>query len=188
MKRTYFRLEDDITIPKRWHLGVASLNDGTEPRLRVGLRLETNETLSVPVTHPGRVLDFTLTSFAVPVMTKTLALSVNLTANEDVQLLPVTIAGHSGMFVFNVLRVVRCVDEAHSEFIKWTEHDHRADLAGQYRQITKLVLNRNAIPSNAEVFRIEGSFVELMVSEAVKEAMERTGCLGAAFTEIPLSD
>ena len=43
------------------------------------------------------------------------------------------------MVVLNSLRVLRCIDEERSEFVKWTKQDHRADLAGQYRQITKLV-------------------------------------------------
>jgi hypothetical protein len=88
------------------------------------------------------------------------------------------------MVVLNSLRVVRCLDEGRSEFIKWTEDDHRADLAGQYRQVTKLVLERSAIPVDAHFFRIDGWLVALVVSEVVKDAMERVGCFGAKFIEV----
>ncbi|HTN87244.1 MAG TPA: DUF1629 domain-containing protein [Sorangium sp.] len=108
-------------------------------------------------------------------------------AGADVQPIPVNIAGQPGMFVLNTLRTLRCVDELHSEFIKWTKQDHRADLAGQYRQITKLVLDEAKIPRDAQIFRIEGSLVELIVSAAVKDAMERVGCLGAKFIELQTS-
>lgn len=181
----YFRLIDDMTVPKRWHLGAAELSDGSEPRLRVGLRLDSVEAPSIPVTHTGRVLEFSLTSFAVPVATKKLADALCALAGSDVQCIPVSIAEQKGMVVLNALRVLRCLDEARSEFVKWTRQDHRPDLAGQYRQITKLVLDAKAIPSDAQVFRIEGSLVELVVSERVKDVMEFVGCKGAKFIELP---
>jgi hypothetical protein len=88
------------------------------------------------------------------------------------------------MVALNSLRVVRCLDEQYSEFLKWTKEDHRADLAGQYRQVTKLALRASAIPADAHFFRIEGWTVALVVSELVKTAMESVGCLGAKFIEI----
>ncbi|MGK4000938.1 imm11 family protein [Sorangium sp. So ce1024] len=185
--RRYFRLLDDVTVPKRWHLGAATLADGTEPRLRAGIPFESSEIPSVPVTHAGRVLDFTLTSFAVPIASSRLADAVATVVGADVQRVPVDIAGQLGMVVLNALRVLRCVDELHSEFIKWTKQDHRPDLAGKYRQITKLVLDGAKVPHDAHLFRIEGSLVELIVSEAVKDAMVHVGCLGAKFIELETS-
>ncbi|HSN99214.1 MAG TPA: hypothetical protein VLS89_13055 [Candidatus Nanopelagicales bacterium] len=182
--RRYFRLLDDVTVPKRWHLGAAALPDGTEPRLRAGIRFASSAIPSIPVTRAGRALEFTLTSFAVPVITKKLAEAVNVAAGDDVQLIEVKVSGQAGMVVLNSLLVLRCVDEGRSEFVKWTKQDHRADLAGQYRQITKLVLDAAAIPPDVHVFRIAGSLVELVISETVKEAMERVGCLGAKFVEL----
>jgi hypothetical protein len=106
-------------------------------------------------------------------------------AGNEVQCIPVVIPGQADMVVLNALRVLRCLDETRSEFIKWTKQDHRADLAGQYRQITKLVLDVAAIPSSSQMFRIEGSLVELVVSLEIKEVMESIGCLGAEFIELP---
>jgi hypothetical protein len=185
--RRYFRLDDDMTVPERWHLGVVTLADGTEPRLLAGIRLEFPETPSIEVTHAGCVLDFTLTSFAVPVADRRVADAVNAVAAADVQSIPVGIIGHGEMMVLNALRVLPCLDEERSEFLKLTKQDHRADLAGQYRQITKLVLDGAAIPPGVHIFRIKGSLVELIVSEAVKDAMKRVGCLGAEFLEVQIS-
>lgn len=181
----YFRLMDDVEIPKRWHLGAATLSDGTEPRLRAGIRFDSTEVPRIPVTRAGRVLEFSLTSFAVPVATKRLADAMSVVTGSDVQPIPVCIGTQEDMVVLNALRVVRCLDETRAEFVKWTKQDHRADLAGQYRQITRLVLDAAAIPPDAQVFRIEGSLVEIVVSEQVKEAMESAGCLGAQFIELP---
>lgn len=180
----YFELFDDVTVPHRWHLGIISLPDGAEPRLRAGIRLDPILRPVASVTNPGRVLEFSLTSFGVPVATRPLAEELAAIAGPDVQVVPIEIGGQAGMVAVNVLRVIKCVDETESEFIKWTAQDHRADLAGQYRQITRLVLDRAAIPSDAHVFRIEGWLVALIVSQFAKQAMERVGCYGARFLDL----
>lgn len=185
MTTACFDLFDDVTIPSRWHLGAASLADGTERRLRAGIRLEATETVRVPVTHPGRRLDFSLTSFAVPVVTPRLANAISAVVDErDLQCVPVCVDDKFSMVALNAVRVVRCLCETESEFIKWTAQDHRADLAGQYRQVTKLVLDREAIPTDARFFRVQGWTVALVISAAVKDAMESAGCLGARFTRL----
>ncbi len=180
----YFRLRDDITLPGRWHLAELLLPSGGEPLLDTGVPLRDPGPLTATVSRPGRVLDFSLTSFSVPVATKKLADAVIAVAGADLQCIPVAVAGQSAMVVLNSTRVVRCLDEQNSEFIKWTERDHRADLAGQYRQVTKLTLVASAIPADAHFFRIDGWTVALVVSEVVKTAMESVGCLGAKFIEL----
>lgn len=184
----YFELLDDVTVPGRWHLGELTLADGSEPRLRAGIRLEREGDLRATVSRPGRVLDFSLTSFAVPVASNGLAGAVSAVAGPDVQCVPVDLGGQGGMKVLNSVRVIRCLDETRSEFVKWTKQDHRADLAGQYRQVTKLIVDRTAIPPDAHFFRIEGWLIALIVSDAVKAAMERTGCVGAKFIDVTSSD
>lgn len=86
--------------------------------------------------------------------------------------------------VLNSLRVVLCLDERRSELLEWTKNDHRSDLAGQYRQVTNLVVDCERIPRDAHFFRIDGWRVALIVSADVKEAMERVGCLGAKFVDV----
>ena len=182
----FYDLSDQVdAVPDRWHLDWARLRDGTEPALSDGVRFESLERPVIPVTHSGLVLDFSLTSFGVPVATKVLADAVAAVARSDVQCVPVEIPGYGELVALNSLRIVRCIDDKRSEFIKWTKRDHRADLAGTYRQVTNLVLDRKAIPPDAAFFRLKGWEVALIVSEPVKMAMERAGCFGAKFTEIP---
>jgi hypothetical protein len=180
----YFHLRDDVAIHGRWHLSDVLLPDGSEPPLDSGTTIHDRAPLTAIVSHPGRVLEFTLTSFNVPVVTPGLARAVADVAGPDVECLPLRVADQSGLMVLNALRVLRCLDEGRSEFIKWTKLDHRADLAGQYRQVTRLALARDAIPADAHFFRIEGWLVALVVSERVKKAMERVGCFGAQFLEL----
>ncbi len=185
----YFDLLDDMTIAGRWHLGEVRSRSGTEPPLWHGVRLVDTSELRGVVTHRGRALDFSLTAYAVPIVSNKLAGVIAASAPGDVQCVPVELAGRTGMFVLNSLRVIRCLDESSSDFLKWTKQDHRADLAGQYRQVTKLSVDPRAIPSGAHLFRIEAWRVALIVSEHVKSAMEAAGCIGAKFIDVtPLTN
>ena len=178
--RTFFRLLDDVHIADRWHLGEV-LDNGCSLELWKGSAVEGGTSLKVTVDRPGRPLDFSLTSFAAPVARTGLACAIAAIAGMDLQRLPVVIDGYYGFEVLNSVRIIACLNENESEFTKWTQNDHRPELAGQYRMVTKLKTNPNRIPSDAHFFRIEGWRIGLIVSEAVRSAMETAGCFGAVF-------
>lgn len=180
----FFELKDDVNIVGRWHLGDITTEMGEPPRLRAGIPFAEESCLSAEITHKGNPIEFCLTSFAVPVAAATLAGAVSSVAGADVQRLPLAINGWQGFEVLNVLRVVECLDEQRSEFLKWTERDHRADLAGQYRMVTKLLVDQSGIPAGTHAFRVKGWLVALVVSENVKDAMETAGCKGAKFVPV----
>jgi hypothetical protein len=115
----YFDLTDDVTIPKRWHLGDVTSPHGDEPRLRAGLHCGS-PALQTTVSHAGRELDFRLTSFSVPVARSSLAAAIEALGGDDVQRIPLVIPRFDGFEVVNALRVVNCLDESRSEFMKWT--------------------------------------------------------------------
>lgn len=178
----YFELRDDMHIPHRWHLGEVMTNSKIPPRLRAGLPFQGS--LSLEVTHDGCPLNFSLTSFAVPVSTAELGMAIGTIAGNDLQRLSVHIENYQGFEILNSIRTVRCLDEARAEFVKWTEKDHRADLAGNYRMVTKLRINPVLVPEDGHFFRVEGWLIALIVSERIKQTMEEIGCLGATFQEI----
>lgn len=180
----YYQLRDDVTIRGRWHLSDVLLPSGAEPLLDMGIPLDNFEPLKGTISHSGLPLEFTLTSFNVPVTNMSLARAVSHIANADVQCLPIEVGNQNKYNVLNAIRVVPCIDETRSEFIKWTGNDHRADLAGQYRQVTKLVVSSVSIPKDANFFRIKDWLVALIISEPVKEVMESVGCFGAKFIEV----
>ena len=185
----YYDLTEDMSgrMRWRWHVGDILLPDGTEPLLDDGTRLDDPRPLHADVTHVGHVLDYCETSFGVPIATRTVADAVKSVAGSDVQCLPVSISGQTGMVVLNAVRVICCVNEQRSEFVKWTEHDERPDKLGQYHYISKLVLDRSRIPADAHFFRIKDWTVALIVSGVVKDAMERVGCYGAEFVELEMA-
>jgi len=181
--KKYFELLDDLTIPGRFHFGKISFKDGSEPRLRACI-IQKPCPLFAEVTQPGKQLEFFLTSFAIPIAGLPLSRVIANIAGRDLQIMPIDIVGYKGFEVLNSLRIVRCLDEKRSEFVKWTERDFRADLAGQYRQITKLHLDSAQIPEDAHFFRVDGWQIALIVSEEVRTAMESTGCYGAKFKDV----
>lgn len=180
----YFRLLDDVHVPGRWHLGEVTTSTGEEPDFLGASKLPSDTRAVVAITHAGRPLDFCLTSFGVPVAKRELADAVVSVVGGDVQEVPLAVEGESRFVVVNALRLVACLDEKRSEFVKWTNRDHRADLAGRYRTVTKLFVDAQRIPAPAQVFRIDGWPIALIVSQSVREAMEAAGCVGARFEEI----
>lgn len=198
-KRRYFDLLDDMLVPGRWHLGEILLPDGLEPRLSAGIRFDPradistsftgmdsqgHPLLSAEVSRPGRPLDYCITAFNRPIARASLANSIATVAGSDIQCLPVRINKNEDFCVLNAVRVVRCIDENRSEFGKWSEQDQRPDKLGKYKGVTRLRLDPRLIPEDAHFFRLKDWEVALIVSEQVKVAMERAGCLGAKFEEV----
>ena len=181
--RKYYELFDELAIPDRWHLGELLSVDDREPHLTAGVRYGGGPLRAV-VSSGSVELDFCLTSFAVPVARSSVAAAIERLAGEDVERIALRIPGRTGFEALNVLRVVECLDERRSDFIKWTAHDHRADLAGQYRQVTNLRVSVESIPESAHIFRIGGWKIAIVVSEALKSEIERAGSHGATFTDV----
>jgi hypothetical protein len=141
--------------------------------------------LSVSVSQPGKALDFSLTSFGVPVTKTKLAQAITTIAGNDLQVVPLNIENHgTGFVLVQCTSVIACLDEVRSEWLKWTKADHRADLAGQYRMVSRLHVKTTSIPKGVQFFRIDGWSVALVVSETVRRVMEVTGCVGAKFEEV----
>lgn len=181
----YFRLMDDVHVAGRWHLGEVTMSGaGVAPDFLAASAAPSGAPVAVAVTHAGRSLDFCLTSFGIPVARRELLEAVASIAGDDLQLVPLIVDGDSSFVILHARRLVACLDERRSEFVKWTDRDHRADLAGSYRMVTKLFVDTQRIPANVQIFRIDGWSIALIVSHTVKDVMEAAGCVGAKFEEV----
>ena len=183
----YFRLVDDVHVPSRWHIGDVSANSEPVPNLLSTQRLPADIALSAPVDHRGRALDFCLTSFAVPVAKRALADVIKAAAGAaDVQVVPIIIFGQpvDRFAIPHCLRTVECLDETRADFMKWTSEDDWPERVGQYRMVVDLAIDPKKVPPDVHFFRVWGWEVALIVSQAVKEVMEKTGCLGAKFDAV----
>ena len=182
--RNFFRLMDDVHIPQRWHLGEVIERGGAPVELGSGTPIRVAEPLTLEIDLPGKELDFCMTSFAVPVAKKVLGTAIVEIAGNDLQRFPVIIDSRQDYEVLNSVRIVKCLDEGRSEFIKWTHRDHRPDLAGQYRMVSKLRIDLGRVPPDSHFFRIDGWLIALIVSGELRQEMEEAGCLGAIFQEV----
>jgi hypothetical protein len=197
MAKRYFELDEDMSSPERW-----VLHDTLDAQGKtVGARLYLNEApirfdghLRVPILHPGSPLDFSLADAGdFPVVTKKVASIFAELAPDDVQLYPAEVDSRpEPYFLVNVARLVKCIDEATSEEVRYGEpEDNLPDKLGYYLSVYGMRIDPSKV-GDARVFRPWGYPAALLVAEDVKEALEHTGATGLRFTEVtgpsPISD
>jgi hypothetical protein len=105
-------------------------------------------------------------------------------APDEFQFFPAIVDGYPGKYsIVNFTQLRKCIDELQSEFIKWTKDDHRADKAGEYRQVTRLVIDP-ALVGDTHIFRPWGWKVVLIVSERIRELFVRHRITGVTFLPV----
>ncbi len=188
----YWCLSFDSDAPQPWNLGEAHYPDGQEYwsgmyAVRSTRRLAPGERMTVEVTHPGRRLDFWVSSFGVPVATRVFGEAIVSVAGDDVELLPASAGHEHDMVVLHPRRAIRCVDQTRSKFTLFLENDPvRPDLAGEYSWIIKLVLDRSSIPADAHSFIVHGSS-KVIVSERMRDAILGGPHVGVRLTEVEVA-
>ena len=185
----YFRMRDDGEVPDRWFLGSPTDADGrpVEPWVFTSAKKATvKQPLAIDVSYSGRSLDFTHADLDMPVANRRACSILKRVAGGTFESFPARVNGHPEEFeIVNFLQARACVDEAASEFLKWTETGGRPDKIGHYRSITNLRIDPSKVDS-LPAFRITGWHIALIVSEIVKIAFEMEAVTGVAF--LPVSD
>jgi hypothetical protein len=189
MTKRYFELNEDMSSPERWVLHDTLDAQGK----KVGARLYLNEVpvrfegrLRVPILHPGSPLDFSLADAGdFPVVTEKVASTLAELAPGDIQLYPAAVDTRpEPYFLVNVARLVRCIDEAASEEVRYGEpEDNLPDELGYYLSVYGMRIDPSQV-GDAKVFRPWGYPAALLVAEDVKEALERIGATGLRFTTV----
>ncbi|MFY0565287.1 imm11 family protein [Archangium lansingense] len=188
MPRRYFELSDDLHIPGRWELGVPM--DEHEEKVwtwlfRRGELADIKGQLRVPLYGPGKPLDFSLAGAAVPIVHAKVAFILKKLAPADVQLIPVEVESQTeSYFILNTLRVVKCINDAACEEVKyWRPEDGQPELVGEYRVVSGMRIEPS-LSEGAHLFRPWGWPVALVVSEDIKNALERVGTTGTRFEDV----
>jgi hypothetical protein len=105
-------------------------------------------------------------------------------APDDVQLIPVDVEGQPDQYLILVAtRLIRCIDEKASKVRFWTPEHGVPDKVGHSIAVDDLHIDKAKV-GIAKVFRPEGWEVTLIVSEDIKDAMERMGATGTRFEEV----
>jgi len=184
----FFDLDDDRQSLDRWHLRSPTDEHGQEIdpwQFDEGRWLEPQGRIRFPVRPDGRTLDFTLAAFSIPVVNhRVVQLFERLGIQREVQFLPVQVEGHAGpYFILNTLSIIRCIDDARCREVRYFQpEDGQPEKVGKYRVVSGLRIDPTKI-EGARIFRPWGWTMVLLVSEDVKEAMEREGLTGPHFTE-----
>jgi hypothetical protein len=138
-----------------------------------------------PILVAGAPLDFCWAAFAIPVVHERVVQLFGRLSIQDVQFIPAKVAGHGGAhFILNALRVIRCIDEEHSEDVqRWQPEDEEPGKTGEYRSIIGLRIQPAEV-GDARIFRSWGWRIALIVSEDIQQAIEAEGISGVRFTAV----
>ncbi|ABF85847.1 hypothetical protein MXAN_0847 [Myxococcus xanthus DK 1622] len=188
MTQRFFRLKEDVQVPGRWHLDDPLDQHGCEvddPRsFNEGRPVPVEGHLKIPIQHVGKPLDFTLTALSVPIIHVRVAEVFTELAPDDVQLIPVDIQGYPDQYLlFVVTQLVRCIDEKASEVQFWMPEDGLPEKVGRYYAVDNLRIDAKRT-GDTKVFRTEGWPLALIVSEDIKQALERVKATGVKFTPV----
>jgi hypothetical protein len=188
MAHRFFKLNDDVYVPNRWHLDTPIDGQGRKVfdwDFKRGTPVHVpGGRLKIPVEIPGRPLDFTEAGLSIPVVHVKIASMLSELAPNDVQLIPADIEGQPDQYLVMVAtRLIRCIDEKASRILLWTAEDGVPKKVGKYRDVRDLRIDKSQV-GNAQVFRPEGWQVVLIISGEIKDAMERMGATGTRFTEV----
>ncbi len=129
-------------------------------------------------------MSFTLGSFEMPVVTERIAEHLQACCGSAIQLIPATVCGTPGRFeILNVLKILEAIDETHSE-ISWRMwKDSSGNERRTYAGISRIVLKREKI-HGANIFRLKGWEIALIVSENVKGVLEGLRINGIGYKEL----
>ena len=189
MSNRYFDLSDDVYVPGRWDLGTPIDAQGREVDDYVFTKGEPatiEGLLRIPLRGgDGEALDFSEAGIGVPLVSARVAAVFAELAPKDVQLIPVEVEAHAEQFYILVCtRVVKCIDDEASDEVRyWKPEDGRPEKTGRYRSVIGMRIDPAKV-DDARVFRSWGWDVVLVVSEDIKEALERMGATGAKFNEV----
>ncbi len=187
MPKRFFKLADDVYIPHRWHLAMPRDSQGLkvdDAQFTSGVPVHIQERLSIPVESVGKPLDFTEAGISIPVVHVRVATMFAELAPEDVQLLPVDVEGQPDQYLLLVAtRLIDCIDEKASRFDRWTPAEGVLHNLRRYSIMYELRIDKAKVGS-AKVFRPEGWTVVLIVSEEIKDALDRVGATGTRFVEV----
>jgi hypothetical protein len=187
MPKRFFELADDVYVPHRWHLAMPRDSHGQkvdDGQFMIGAPVHLKERLSIPIESAGKPLDFTEAGISIPVVHVRVASIFAELAPDDVQLLPVDVEGQPDQYLILVAtRLIRCIDEQASRIRLWTHEDGLPDMVGQYASVRDMRIDK-AMVGGARVFRPEGWMGSLIVSEEIKDALDRIDATGTRFEEV----
>jgi len=187
MPQQYYHVEDAFAKPNRWYLREPRDEMGNEIDARIfaaGNRFTVSGPLHIPLRMSGVPVDFTFGPFEMLVVHRRVGILLEELCGDGIQRIPVRIKESHDYEILNILEVVKCIDEQRSRIMWWTEKDHRRDLAGTYRSISRLEIDADRTEGK-HLFRPYGWLVTALASDLVKTSFQRAHVTGAKFLPLP---
>ncbi len=185
----YFNLTEDLQ-GGHWYLGDPLDEQGQEVEdpyaFRAGQPVHVAGRLTLPVDEPGRPLEFCTAGVGVaPIVHVRVASLFAELAPDDVQLIPVDVQGQPDQYLILVAtKLIRCIDDKASREVRYWKPEHgQPERVGDYKSVIGLRIDPTKV-GEARVFRTWGWDLALIVSEDIKQALERARVTGAQFTEV----
>lgn len=187
MATRFFELYDDLYVRGRWHLKNPVDSKGgamDDWDFRIGAPIHVEGRPKIMLERSGVPLGFSETNSRIPVLHIKVASVFAELAPGDVQLIPVDIEGQPDQYLILVAtRLIRCIDEKASRIRLWTHEDGVPHKVGQYRDVRDMRIDKAKV-GNARVCRPDGWPGTLIISEQIKDALERIGATGTKFEEV----
>lgn len=189
MSIRYFRVSWDVNVPGQWYLDHPV--DGRGEKIwtwlfQRGEPVQIEGPIRIPIYKPGKSSDYSeVTGTSIPIVHVRVASLLTELAPDDVQILPVQVDSHPEQYcLINVIRVVKCIDDAACAEVRyWRSEDGRPEMVGTYRAVSGLRIDRSRV-GKEKVFRTSGWSVAIILSQEIKDALERLGVTGARFDEV----
>ena len=184
LMRSYFIATFDARIRDQWHLGLSLDGGGTELRgglFTMGRPYQGVLPATIPIYQAGRPVEVTFGDEKMVVVSPRARKAIETVAAKDCQFLPVSIQGTTGpWYVLKAIALVDCFDESKSIFEMGPANDSGVR---DYDMVARLVIDP-ARTDNHELFRVQGWDIDLIVSDAVKNAIEGVPNHGVLFKQV----
>lgn len=190
MIEDFFEIGLDYNDATLWYLGQPKTEEG---RLLPGTFwncepwTDTRQ-LSVEIKKSGMPATFSHSGHSVYIVaTEVMTLLRDIIDLRVFQAIPISLIGHPGDYeILNSLDCVKCIDEQHSKFRRWTAEDGRPDRIGDYK-MSLLRIDPNRARGH-DLFRARGWEIAPICSEKVKRCLENAGVTGIRFKSIVHKD
>lgn len=183
----YYRLTLEVEIEDAWYLSEIANENGkkvSEAYFNQGKYFDHLTKLTVLPNVSGKPVDFRETSFGVPIVSSGLAETVEKLDLRAIQRIPVTVAPSiTGYEILNILAILDCVDHEQTTIEYYTEKEAPPRLTGRVKLMQNIVLKPDKIEGH-HIFRLAEKWVVIVVSEALKKALEEKKFTGMKFIHL----
>jgi|SRR5579859_326454 len=180
----YYRMCDDLD--DRWAIGHFEFEKGDNvwTFTKAGAKPALGYSPKAWIREHGRKVNITYGDFEVLIVDDC---AKDCFSSEEALFFPIEIADMTdkskNYYIMHILREVECVDLELSKYDLWEVNNPiRPDKAGQFKTIYKLVVDTGR-KIEWNIFRIKRYDVAIVVSETLKEKLEKKSISGVKFKE-----